>query len=83
MSSTFMRGEGFYFPTGLFLHHVTNSKRGLFPTGFPPYVDKLQYFILVPYTRFYPKWFPTCNLNVHSWGRVTRRHGTVDIYVPR
>ena len=33
--------EGFYFPTGLFLHHVTNSKRVfLFPTGFPPYVDK-------------------------------------------
>ena len=25
--------EGFYFPTGLFLHHVTNSKRDFFPTG--------------------------------------------------
>ena len=32
--------EGFYFPTGLFLHHGTNR-------------------------------FPTCNLNVNSWGRVT------------
>ena len=25
--------EGFYFPIGLFLHHVTNSKRVFFPTG--------------------------------------------------
>jgi hypothetical protein len=33
--------EGFYFPTGLFLHHVTNSKRVFFSLGFPPYVDKL------------------------------------------
>ena len=35
--------EGFYYPNGLFLHHVTvtNSKRVFFPLGLPPYVDKV------------------------------------------
>ena len=34
--------EGFNFPIGLFLHHVTNSKRGFFSHGVvPPYLNKL------------------------------------------
>jgi len=34
--------EGFYSPNGLFLHHVTNSKRGFFfHWVVPPYVNKL------------------------------------------
>ena len=34
--------EGFYFPIGLFLNLVMNSKRVFFPTvGFPPYLVKL------------------------------------------
>ena len=41
--------EGFHFPTGLFLHHVMNSKGFLFPLGFPPYVESCNLYLSSPH----------------------------------